>query len=512
VTNSASKGADQQVVPPLLTVRGVKKRYGSIAALRGVNLEIRAGEIHGLVGANGAGKSTLVKIMAGVEQPDDGEILLRDEPVEIHDPHQASEFGFGFIHQELNLIESFTAAQNIEMGNLEVTSRRPRNFAKVSAPVRDAARKLGIKFPLDVPVSRLRLHQKWLVTIARALVLKQDLIVMDEPTASLSRDQAEHLMHVVQQLAGSGAAILYVSHRLDEILETCDRVTVFRDGAVTSECVRGQYSRKDVVAAITGSEAGLVDASSLPGETAPSDDEILRLTDVERLPQVRGVSLALRRGEVLGLAGLVGSGRTELARIVFGVDAAARGEMLFKGAAYDPSGVQDAVAAGVAYVPEERRSQGLFMQQNTEFNLNIGKWADLRVVRWLPITSKRKSRELVVGICDDLRIKSARPSTPVGHLSGGNQQKVLMGKWLAQGPDVLILDEPTRGVDVAGKSEIHRRVRDMAQAGAGVIMISSELEDLLICDRVLVMARGRVVGELAGDEITVDQMLSMSYG
>jgi ABC-type sugar transport system ATPase subunit len=507
ITQVAGGGA-VSAAPPAAEVRGLVKEYGSIRALRGVDLAIGAGEIHGLVGANGAGKSTLIRILAGVEQPDGGEVLVDGAATTIRDPSHATDLGFSFIHQELSLVERFTAAQNIELGSRDVGLLRPASFDGVSPAVRKVADRLGITFRIDIPVARLTVHQKWLVAIAKSMLRRHTLIAMDEPTAALDLNETEHLLGVIKELARDGVAILYVSHRLDEVIGICDRVTVFKDGAVSAEFARGGYARADVVRAIVGAE---MDEPEVVPFQPPAGEPLFSAAGVVSRPAVRGVDLTVRAGELVGIAGLVGSGRTELARILFGVDRPTEGEMTLDGVAYRPRNPSEAIAAGVCYVPEERRSEGLFMSRSAEFNLNIATLDRLRTWDWLPLLSRGKSTRQGARLIDALQIKSAHPSTPVHGLSGGNQQKLVIGKWLAAEPRFLVLDEPTRGVDVGAKSEIYARIRDLAASGMGVLVISSEFEELVVCDRVVVMREGRMVGQLTGSRITVEGMLRLCY-
>lgn len=508
MTITDSIGGAVVTAPPPLEVRGLAKSYGSIHALRGVDVTIGAGEIHGLVGANGAGKSTLIRILAGVEQPDRGEVLVDGVATTIRDPHHATELGFSFIHQELSLVERFTAAQNIGLGSRDVGLFRPASFDGVSPSVRSVADRLGISFRLDVPVSRLTVHQKWLVAIAKSMLRRNDLIAMDEPTAALDLNETEQLLAVIKDLAKDGVSILYVSHRLDEVVGVCDRVTVFKDGAVSAEFQRGGYTRSDIVRAIVGSD--MREPEVVPFQAA-AGEPLFSAVGVARWPAVRGVDLAVRAGELVGIAGLVGSGMTEFARIVFGADRPTAGAMTLDGSAYQPHNPSDAIAAGVCYVPEERRSEGLFMNRSAEFNLNITTLDRLRSWDWLPFLSRRKSTRQVLRLIDALQVKNAQPSTPVQSLSGGNQQKVVIGKWLAAKPRLLVLDEPTRGVDVGAKSEIYAQIRELAVSGMGVVMISPEFEELVACDRVVVMREGRMVGELTGSRIAVEGMLRLCY-
>lgn len=495
---------------PLVQVRGLTKSYGAIRALRGVDLSFRRGEIHGLVGANGAGKSTLIRCLAGVERPDAGDILVDGETTQVHGPDDAARLGLAFIHQELNLVDSFTGAQNIMLGSHRGSMVTPRRFGGVPRAVLDAAHRVGIDFPLDIPVAELTVHQQWLVTIARALVEDRALIAMDEPTASLDAQEAATLLRVARELADSGVAVVFISHRLDEVTAACDRVTAFKDGSISLTLPRAEITREAVVRAIVGHDV-TPGAGAASFEAAGHPRVVLDLREVGRGRSVREVSLTLHEGEVVGLAGLVGSGRTELARLIFGADRPDSGTMVLDGEPYRPRSIPQAIARGVAYVPEERRSEALFLTHSVEKNLHVTVWDRWRISRWLPLIRARSSRAAADRTCRTLGIKTADARRPVAGLSGGNQQKVVMGRWLATHPKILILDEPTRGVDVGARADIYHRIREANRSGSAVLVISSEFEELLECNRVLVMAEGRVVGELTGDEIAVPHMLHLCY-
>ncbi|MFJ5260045.1 sugar ABC transporter ATP-binding protein [Streptomyces sp. NPDC088387] len=507
---SAGDPAPPGHTEPFVQVRGLAKAYGAIRALRGVDVSFRRGEIHGLVGANGAGKSTLIRCLAGLEQADAGDVLIDGEVAQIHGPADAARLGLAFIHQELNLVRSFTGSQNIMLGSHEGSMLSLRRFNSVPSAVLRAARRVGIDFSLDVPVSELTVHQQWLVTIARALVEDRALIAMDEPTASLDAQEAAKLLEVARELAASGVAVVFISHRLDEVTDVCDRVTAFKDGSVSLALPRVEITREAVVRAIVGHEV-----TPGAGVTAFAPTEhtgvALRLQGVSRGRTVRDVSLTLHEGEVVGIAGLVGSGRTELARLVFGADRPDSGTMVLDGKPYRPRTITRAISQGVAYVPEERRSEALFLTHSVEANLHITVWHRWRVSKWLPFIRPRSSRAAANHTCRTLGIKTPDARRPVVGLSGGNQQKVVMGRWLATRPKVLILDEPTRGVDVGARADIYARIREANESGTAVLVISSEFEELLECNRVLVMAEGHIVGELTSDEITVPNMLHLCY-
>ncbi|RJT96614.1 sugar ABC transporter ATP-binding protein [Arthrobacter frigidicola] len=496
---------------PLVQMRGMHKTYGAIQALRGVDIEFIPGEIHGLVGANGAGKSTLVRTLAGLEQPDGGTILIGGEPATIHDPGVAAELGFAFIHQELNLVSSFTGAQNIMLGNRAGAPTRLRRFTGVPPEARAVADRIGITFSLEQPVSTLTVHQQWLVSIARALVHDCRLLAMDEPTASLGAEEADKVLGVARDLAAQGVAVLLISHRLDEVTAACDRVTVFRDGAVSLAMGRDEISRHAIVEAIVGHNV-VPGGRKNPVPPSHGAPVVLMARNIKRGRNLRNASFDLHQGELLGIAGLVGAGRTELARVVFGADRAEDGIMRLRGADYAPRSVHDAIASSIAYVPEERRAEALFLTMSVASNLHITTWHKLRAGK-TPLTSVRKSRTAAQEMSKRLGIvlRGGGTEQPIGALSGGNQQKVVIGRWLAVNPDVLILDEPTRAVDIGARSDIYARIREIALQGTSVIVISSEFEELLECDRVIVLSSGTTVAELTGDKVTVNEMLRHCY-
>lgn len=495
---------------PFLSVRGVSKSFGGVRALKGVDMEVRQGEVHGLVGANGAGKSTLIKILAGVQPPDTGAVLIDGEPVEIHDTQQSGQLGLSFIHQELNLVPKFSALQNMTLGLPKATRLGFIDWRATRRDVGSAAERVGIDFPLDVPVGDLSVANQWLVSIGRSIVRKARLIAMDEPTASLSAAESERLFRVVRELSDDGISILYVSHHLEEILDLCHRVTVFKDGERVATRERTSFTKDTLVRDIVGGD--LASAPQTRKATAAEIRPMLEVRDLRRGSAVRGVSFVLRPGEVLGLAGLVGSGRTEVARLIFGADKAEAGEVLLDGEPVLLRNPHDAVKQGIGLVPEERRFEGLVLGKSVRFNTNLASLPSLRLGRWLPLTNGRKATVRAGEVTEQLHIKAPGIETVVGQLSGGNQQKVVIGKWLIRDSRLLILDEPSRGVDVGARAEIHNIVRGLAENGTGVIVISSEEEELIgLCNRVLVMAQGRVTGELSGEEITKEDILRLSY-
>jgi len=504
-----SGGAETPQPTPFVSVRSVSKSYGGAHALRGVSLSVFPGEVHGLVGANGAGKSTLIRILAGLTQPDSGEILVDGGRVVADSPHVATKLGMSFIHQELAFVPSMTVLENIMLGMPKKKRFGIVDWEAIARNVAPVAARVGVKAPLDANAKGLPAAENWLINITRALVLKARLIVMDEPTAALSAAEAGRLFGIIHDLRRSGVAVLYVSHRLDEILELCQRVTVFRDGKSVAQLTGSDLTRAAMVEEIVG---GAIDAPIVRTNARDLSDTALSVRALARAPRVKGVSFDLRRGEVLGLGGLVGAGRTELARLLFGVDRPQEGSMTLEGKPYAPRGPADAVKTGVGLVPEERRIEGLILSKSLAFNLSLANLQSIIFHRALPFVSGSRRKSLAERAIRDLAIKTTSAETPVGRLSGGNQQKVVIARWLASRPKVLILDEPTRGVDVGARAEIHRLIRNLAREGMAVLVISSEPEELPdMCDRTLVMAEGRIVGELAGEALTRERIIGASY-
>jgi ABC-type sugar transport system ATPase subunit len=489
--------------------RGIAKSFGGAEALKGVSLEILPGEVHGLVGANGAGKSTLIRILAGLIQPDAGTIAVSGRPVTIETPQRASELGMNFIHQELAFVPGMTVLQNIMLGIPKRSRFGMVDWRSIAREIEPIARRVGITAPLGVTVRGLSTAENWLISICRALVRKARLIVMDEPTASLSANEAEKLFAIVRDLSASGVSVLYVSHRLNEILDLCQRVTVFRDGRSVQEFGRGGLTRRALVEAIVGGRP----AEAEPVRHSARDRKVvLRVDGLSRLPRVRGVSFDLHEGEVLGLGGLVGAGRTELVRLIYGADLPDGGRMMLDGRPFAPRTPHEAVKHGLGLVPEERRTEGLVLTKSVAFNVSLASLQRIVMGPAMPLISSRARANLTLATIKALSIKTEGIETPVGRLSGGNQQKVVIGRWLASAPRVLILDEPTRGVDVGARAEIHRLIRGLAEKGLAVLVVSSEPEELPdVCDRVFVMAEGRIVRELAGAAVSRTAIVEASY-
>lgn len=495
---------------PLVKVRDITKSFGGVKALKSVSLDIYPGEVHGLIGANGAGKSTLIKILSGDISQDSGSIFFDGNPLDISNPQDAYNLGFSFIHQELSLIPRFTIIENLTLGMKKAKRFGLIDWKRVEESAQEATAKIGLTYPLDTPVSELSVADQWLVSIAHALMRKIKIISMDEPTASLSAEESEKLFKVIHDLVADGVSVLYVSHRLDEILTLCDGISVFKDGVCVLSTEKKRTTKDQLVEAIVGgkvSQESLVD-----GVDYEQRSVVLETKNLTWGIRVRDISLTLHRGEVLGLAGLVGSGRTELAHLLFGVQKMDSGTMTLNGKSYSPNKPSDAIKHGIGLVPEERRSQGLFLKDSVNFNINLINLKSLRLNTFLPFIQRRKSGKITEAIIDRLWIKTPSTKTAVVNLSGGNQQKVVIGKWLTRDLSVLILDEPSRGVDVGARAEIHGRIRELAKEGTSIIVISSDNEELpFVCDRVNIMAEGRIVGTLKGEAITKEAISYKSY-
>ncbi len=491
----------------LLAARRVSKSFGGVHALRQVDFELRAGEVHALVGQNGAGKSTLIKILSGALQADSGQVLYEGRPVHLASPKVAQDMGIATVYQDplvypdLNVIENIFMGRELRdrWGHVDWTSQR----ARASELFQD----LGIAPTfLEEPIGRLSLGLQQLVLIAKALSYASKVIILDEPTAILTQGETERLFGVVRRLRDARLGVVYISHRLEELPLIADRVTVMKDGEVRGTFPIAEASRDRVIDLMAGPVArGGPGARSRPGEV------VLAVEDLAVPPRVRDVSFEVRRGEILGMFGLVGSGRTDIAHALFGLVRPSRGTILLEGQRVSLRDPADALARGIAYLPEDRKAQGLFLRMPVRSELSVAILRWLRRLLGLVDTSEedRTARSLVTS----LAIRTPGLDAPTSQLSGGNQQKVLLGRWLARRPRVLILDEPTRGVDVAAKEEIHDRIVQLASSGVAVILITSELPEVLrLADRVLVMHEGRLVALLDREEATSEAVLRAATG
>ena len=498
--------------PPALEVVGLAKRFGATRALADATFTVAAGTVHGLVGENGAGKSTLIKCLAGLYRPDAGTIRVGGAAVQVQGPQAAAAQGLSFVHQELSLVPFFDAAENAFLGR-----RHPSRLGLVdrTAMRRALAASLAAIAPglrLDRPVKHLTIGERQIVEIGRALLGNPRLIVMDEPTAALGAEEAARLHAIVHRLAASGAAVLYVSHRLADVLALCSRITVLRDGASVFDGAAASLDQQALVALMSG--GGSV---SVPAARSVAADKgrlaALSIAALRLRPGRDPIDLSLAPGEIVGLYGLVGAGRSRLLKCIWGARRAASGQVSVAGQPLPPNSIRAALAAGLAYVPEDRRTEGLVLSQSVAGNLSLPHLGAFRARPWLPWPSPGTELGFAAEIGRRLAIRFAQPSTRVGTLSGGNQQKVLFGRWLRHPPTVLLLDEPTRGVDVRTKAELHAAVRTLAAQGTAILFATSDLEELLeLSDRIGVMRDGAWAGTLEDDERTGPAVLARLFG
>jgi ribose transport system ATP-binding protein len=486
-------------VSAILEVRDLVKEFPGVKALQGVNLDVAAGEVHCLLGANGAGKSTLIKCISGAHEPTSGEILFIGEPLPVGDPAESLKRGVATIYQELDLVDDLTVAESIFLAH-EPRRGPLLDFDQMHREANALLARLG--HPSISPrtkVRALRPAAQQIVSIARALSVDVRLLIMDEPSAILDEGEIETLFEVVRRLAADGVGVVYISHRLDEIRRIGNRVTVLADGRTTATGIPATTPTDDLVELMVGHKVEQL----YPERPVASGEVLLDVRGVRRLPAVRGASLQVHAGEVLGLGGLVGSGRTELLRIIYGLDDADEGEILLDGAQL-PRSPSGAIAAGLGLAPEDRKSQALVLDWSQAKNVSLASLRRFAHPLLRIRTERNEARE-------QLRKLNTVPDDPdrvVRLLSGGNQQKVVLARWLLRDCRVLLLDEPTRGVDVRTKAELYRIITDLARAGVGVLVVSSELEELVgICSRILVMREGEIVAEVGGKVATERELL-----
>ena len=486
-----------------LSARGISKHFGATQALRDVSIDIEAGTFHALVGENGAGKSTLGKIVAGVIQPDAGEIIWEGKPVHLATPLDAQRLGIGIIFQELDLFPHLSIADNLSIANLDVERGAMLNRGEMARFARPLMDSVGLRVSPWTAVADLSIGQRQLVAIARALGMKAKLIVMDEPTSSLPDSSAERLFALIADLKEQGVAIVYVSHKMNEVFRLADRISVLRDGAHIGTRRASETSPAEVIAMMVGRE--LSDRAPRPVRSA---DRVLLAVSGLSTRKLRNISFELRAGEVLGIAGLVGSGRSSLAEALFGLSPETRGNIRLAGRPYEPRSPAHAIASGIGLQPEDRKSEGLMMQMSVLENASV---AVLHRIQRAGFILRGEERRRAGAILARMRLKAASQASEAGSLSGGNQQKVLLGRWLLVDPEVLILDDPTRGIDVGAKRDIYELIDELAAQAKGVIFISSELPELLACsDRILVLSDGECVATLDARVTTQEEIMRLA--
>jgi ribose transport system ATP-binding protein len=490
----------------ILRVEGIDKSFPGTQALSQVHLDVSKGEVHGLVGENGAGKSTLMNIISGVHQPDRGKIVFLNREVFFNNPCEAQEAGIGFVHQELSLCQHISVAENIFMGRLPegpLGFINKRKLYKATQELLDLF-KTTIK-PTDITLD-LNVAEQQIVEIAKSLSLDCKLLILDEPTSSLTKAETITLYQIIRDLKKRGMAVLFISHRMADIFEVCDYVTVLRDGKfVNTFCVAETTSDK-VVSNMVGREINQM----YPDKSEAMGDELLRVCNLNRGGFFRNINFYLKRGEILGFSGLVGAGRTEVARAVCGIDPIDEGEVYLNGQKLDISCYSDALREGVCYLTEDRKRQGLFLKLSVQQNITVTEIDNISRHLLIP---NDKELEIASTYVDKLGIKVSGLRQKVDSLSGGNQQKVMLAKWLSLNPKVIFMDEPTRGIDIGSKVEIHNMLRRLAKEGIGIIVISSELPEIIgMCDRVIVMHEGVISGEVTEAEICENKIIRLASG
>lgn len=488
--------------PPVVSLRGISKAFGGVQALKNIRFDANAGEVHALLGENGAGKSTLVKIITGVHQPDSGDIFLDGEPVRFADPRESRAQAIAAIYQEPNLFPDLDIAENIFVG------RQPKHQGRILWPEmykrsRSVLDDLGLGLDVRTRARNLSVAHQQMVEIARALALYARVLIMDEPTSSLTLAEVDELFAIVRRLRDSGTAIIFISHRLEDIFEVADRVTVLRDG---------NYISTELVADVT--EDGLINKmvgrtlqSMYPDKSAEPGEVALETVGFSKPPHFHDISLSLRQGEIVGMYGLVGAGRTKIAHALFGIDPPVAGQVRVRGRPIVIRRPRDAMEEGIAFVPEDRQSQGLILPMTISSNITLPVLPRFARASWIDRAQEQRS---ALEMADQLDVKAASISQLARELSGGNQQRVVLSKWLLTKPSILILDEPTRGIDVGAKSGVHQLLNELASQGVAILMISSELPEILgMSDRILVIREGRLVGEFQGDEASQAKLMEL---
>jgi ribose transport system ATP-binding protein len=493
----------------ILAVENLTKDFAAVRALDDVGLSFRRGEVHGIVGENGAGKSTLMKIISGLYRPTSGRLVYRGEPVEMTDPARAMHMGIAMVHQELNLVDELSVADNVFLGR-ELTRLGLVRRSEMAAEASDLLARVGCTANPHARLGSLPIAQQQMVEIAKSLSYDASVLIMDEPTAVLARPDVERLFSLIGRLKEEGVTVLYISHILPEVLRICDRITVMRDGRIVRTLERaGLGDGKDAEARLASLMVGRPLADHFPDKGRPGDEVLLQVEGLCVPGHVKDVSFEVRAGEVLGFAGLVGAGRTEMAEAVAGLRGRSAGTVRAGDTDLPPLGPLEAVRSGIAYLSEDRRGRGLTMGRSVIENITL-----VSLERYcVPLISHRREHAAAERHVRRLSIRLGRPTDPIDMLSGGNQQKVALAKWLEVEPRVLLLDEPTRGVDIGAKEEIYRLIHELAGRGMGCVFISSELNELLgTCNRIAVMRGGHLVAVLEGDDMTEEEVMLHAAG
>nr|WP_299319664.1 sugar ABC transporter ATP-binding protein [uncultured Blautia sp.] len=497
----------------IVKMEGISKAFAGIKALDNVQIDLRQGEIHALMGENGAGKSTLMKIMTGVYSRDSGKMYLQNalsnqlEEVEIRSPLAAQKLGLSMVFQEFNLLENMNIAENIFIGREPLGAGQTVDKKQLIQNAAVELKKVNLDIDPSTEVSKLSCGQKQCVEIAKALSFNARVVVFDEPTASLSERESQTLFKLIKELKEKGVCIVYISHRMEEVFELSDRITVFRNGKYIDTVNTKDVQEKDIISMMIGHELNIEKKSG--SEFVNKNKVVLEIKNVQVFPGAKPVSFKLYEKEILGFFGLVGAGRTELARIIFGVDPIGSGEIYVEGGKVKISSPKDAIQAGIGLVPEDRKGLGLILGMSIKDNMLISKIGQFKS----SLLNKKTLKNITGTFISDLGISLRNEEQEVKELSGGNQQKVVIAKWLAMEPNILIMDEPTRGIDIGAKSEIYALMRKMTEQGMSIIMISSEMAEVMqVSDRILVMHEGSISGELTAEEVTRNNIMQAAFG
>lgn len=498
----------------LLRIDDVAKSFPGVRALKGISFSIRKNEILGLLGENGAGKSTLIKIVSGAQSATSGTLVWNGETVAAETPQSAQKRGIVTIYQEFNLVGTLSVAENIFLGRQHKATGGLLDWRAMNRAAETFMKRIGLNVSPETTVSKLSIAQQQMVEIARALSMDARLIIMDEPTAALSQAETAQLVGIMKALRSEGVSILFVTHRLEEVMQVCDRIVVLRDGQHVATEAHPDFSVDSIIELMVGRQSGdlykrVVGQAQSYGETvlAVRGLSTARKNPREQKTTLRDISFELRRGEILGLAGLVGAGRTEVARAIFGADPIAKGTIEISGKRADIRSPADAIRLGMGLVPEDRKQQALFLTHTTRTNFSIATLGQFMKYRFF-VDAKRETAEFL-RLSGLLNVRMTGPEQRVGLLSGGNQQKIILARWMALNPSILIVDEPTRGIDIGAKSEVHQLLRALANKGVGVLVISSDLPEILaVSDRILTMTEGHLSGEFDGDEATEEKLMA----
>jgi len=496
----------------ILEMRGICKTFPGVRALASVDFKLRAGEVHALMGENGAGKSTLIKVLTGVEKPDDGEIFLNGRPIVVKSPLHAQELGISTVYQEVNLCPNLSVAENFIIGREPIRFGKI-NWKEINKRAEQALSRLDLNIDVTQPLGNYSVAIQQMVAIARALDLSAKVLILDEPTSSLDKNEAEKLFTVMRRLKSEGLGIIFVTHFLDQVYAVSDRITVLRNGELVGEYEVASLPKVQLVAKMIGKDLDVLSSFKKGRRAAPDIDQDSTFISIKGLGHAGTINpfdLEIKKGEVLGLAGLLGSGRTETARVIFGIDKADSGEIWIQGKKMSLSSPRDAIKNGIALCPEDRKKEGIIGDLTVRENIILALQAKKGIAKYL---SRKEQERIADRYIELLNIKTAGTEQLVKNLSGGNQQKVILARWLVTEPDLLILDEPTRGIDIGTKTEIQKLIIELAEKGLAVMFISSEMDESLRCCTRMAVFRDRVkIGELSGDELTESTIMKTIAG